>query len=76
MLFSRLPSSLFQYFSYKHKKLKPFKFQQHLEEAFTQELDKADNSYGGSYVVPIPSDALHRDFTGSTRSSLSSFSEG
>ncbi|XP_055907611.1 serine/threonine-protein kinase 10 isoform X2 [Eupeodes corollae] len=49
---------------------------QRLEETFSQQLDEMESLYGGALIVPIPSDTLQRDFTGSTRSSLSSYSEG
>ncbi|KAH8284940.1 hypothetical protein KR054_003018 [Drosophila jambulina] len=48
-----------------------------LEETFAQQLDEMETLYGGALIVSMPSDTLQRDhFTGSTRSSLSSYSEG
>ncbi|CAD7012390.1 unnamed protein product [Ceratitis capitata] len=50
---------------------------QRLEETFAQQLEEMESLYGGALVVSMPSDTLQRDhFTGSTRSSLSSYSEG
>jgi len=50
---------------------------QRLEETFAQQLDEMETLYGGALIVSMPSDTLQRDhFTGSTRSSLSSYSEG
>ncbi|KAH8384592.1 hypothetical protein KR093_001798 [Drosophila rubida] len=50
---------------------------QRLEETFAQQLDEMETLYGGTLIVSMPSDTLQRDhFTGSTRSSLSSYSEG
>lgn len=50
---------------------------QRLEETFAQQLDEMETLYGGSLIVSMPADTLQRDhFTGSTRSSLSSYSEG
>ncbi|KAM8713221.1 hypothetical protein ACLKA7_013521 [Drosophila subpalustris] len=51
--------------------------QERLEETFAQQLDEMETLYGGALIVSMPSDTLQRDhFTGSTRSSLSSYSEG
>ncbi|XP_023171257.2 serine/threonine-protein kinase 10 isoform X2 [Drosophila hydei] len=51
--------------------------QERLEETFAQQLDEMETLYGGALIVSMPTDALQRDhFTGSTRSSLSSYSEG
>ncbi|KRG05512.1 serine/threonine-protein kinase 10 isoform X4 [Drosophila mojavensis] len=51
--------------------------QERLEETFAQQLDEMETLYGGALIVSVPSDTLQRDhFTGSTRSSLSSYSEG
>lgn len=50
---------------------------QRLEETFAQQLDEMETLYGGALIVSMPTDTLQRDqFTGSTRSSLSSYSEG
>ncbi|XP_075166766.1 sterile20-like kinase isoform X2 [Haematobia irritans] len=50
---------------------------QRLEETFAKQMEEMETLYGGALIVPVPSDTLQRDhFTGSTRSSLSSFSEG
>ncbi|XP_037952505.1 serine/threonine-protein kinase 10 isoform X2 [Teleopsis dalmanni] len=50
---------------------------QRLEETFAQQLDEMESLYGGALVVPMPSETLQLEhFTGSTRSSLSSYSEG
>ncbi|CAD7089657.1 unnamed protein product [Hermetia illucens] len=49
---------------------------QRLEELFAQQLEEMEALYGGNLIVPMPSDTMQRDFTGSTRSSLSSYSEG
>ncbi|XP_037712526.1 serine/threonine-protein kinase 10 isoform X2 [Drosophila subpulchrella] len=50
---------------------------QRLEETFAQQLDEMETLYGGALIVSMPSATLQRDhFTGSTRSSLSSYSEG
>uniref|UniRef100_A0A1A9WAE7 Uncharacterized protein n=1 Tax=Glossina brevipalpis TaxID=37001 RepID=A0A1A9WAE7_9MUSC len=47
-----------------------------LDETFTKQLEEMESMYGGALIVTMPSDTLHRDhFTGSTRSSLSSYSE-
>uniref|UniRef100_T1PC73 Polo kinase kinase n=1 Tax=Musca domestica TaxID=7370 RepID=T1PC73_MUSDO len=49
---------------------------QRLEETFAKQMEELESLYGGSLIVSVPSDTLQRDhFTGSTRSSLSSFSE-
>ncbi|XP_065368643.1 serine/threonine-protein kinase 10 isoform X2 [Calliphora vicina] len=50
---------------------------QRLEESFLKQMEEMESLYGGTLVVTMPSDPLQRDhFTESTRSSLSSFSEG
>ncbi|XP_061394554.1 serine/threonine-protein kinase 10 [Musca vetustissima] len=50
---------------------------QRLEETFAKQMEEMESLYGGALIVSVPSDTLQRDhFTGSTRSSLSSFSEG
>ncbi|XP_037820728.1 serine/threonine-protein kinase 10 isoform X2 [Lucilia sericata] len=50
---------------------------QRLEESFIKQMEEMESLYGGTLVVTMPSDVLQRDhFTESTRSSLSSFSEG
>uniref|UniRef100_A0A1B0GI43 Putative serine/threonine-protein kinase 10 isoform x3 n=1 Tax=Lutzomyia longipalpis TaxID=7200 RepID=A0A1B0GI43_LUTLO len=47
-----------------------------LEETFAQQLEEMEALYGGNLIVPLPTDSSPRDLTGSTRSSLSSYSEG
>ncbi|XP_055703157.1 serine/threonine-protein kinase 10 isoform X2 [Phlebotomus papatasi] len=47
-----------------------------LEETFAQQLEEMESLYGGNLIVPLPTDSSPRDLTGSTRSSLSSYSEG
>ncbi|XP_059607509.1 serine/threonine-protein kinase 10 isoform X4 [Phlebotomus argentipes] len=49
---------------------------QRLEETFAQQLEEMEALYGGNLIVPLPTDSSPRDLTGSTRSSLSSYSEG
>lgn len=49
---------------------------QRLEETFSQQIENMEALYGGNLVVPIPSDLSPHELTGSTRSSLSSYSEG
>lgn len=47
-----------------------------LEETFASQLEEMESLYGGSLIVPMPPDMSPNDLTGSTRSSLSSYSEG
>lgn len=49
---------------------------QRLEETFTQQMEEMDALYGGTLIVSMPLGSSPREFTGSTRSSLSSYSEG
>lgn len=50
---------------------------QRLEETFNQQLEEMEALYGASMIVPLTSGAeSSRDLAGSTRSSLSSYSEG
>lgn len=48
---------------------------QRLEDTFAQQLEEMENLYGGTLVVTLPIGS-GREFAGSTRSSLSSYSEG
>lgn len=50
---------------------------QRLEETFNQQIEEMNASYRAGMIVPMSGGAeSSRDLTGSTRSSLSSYSEG
>lgn len=48
---------------------------QRLEEQFAQQLEEMEELYGGNLMAPLSTDVSHHDMEGSTRSSLSSYSE-